>query len=310
MSIRIGLALVLSSLAAPACASLPSPAEKDEAGAAAGLRREYTPGNAYGYLIRRRYFENGELKYEQTARTRHRVVRGPPPHERIRLETLVHVQGGQTEDRSSQIADFPPYEVSLAPRAGPNSLDLPDLSGWDMENVGVITDLHTFLVAVSPQAGVDQLSREGESRTLPEPQKASWANGESIPVGEDCIRVSSELTELRPDTAVVETRFTPPREPCLEMLEPWMSEPVDPPAPNNFQQKMKMGAAYGVMWGREEFTVRSTVRRADGMLLEAEMTNELELRLKVGCDEDLASCQHEVPLTLRRLVTLERVTAG
>jgi hypothetical protein len=305
----IRFVLFVACAAKPACASSPEPAEPHpKTGPSAELRREYEPGHTYRYVIERRYFENGELKYEQTARSAHRVLAGDPPRERIRLEKLVHVQGGKTEDRSSEVESFPPYEVSLAPGAAEDSLALPDLSGWDMQDVGVVTDLHTFSVAVSPQAGVDRLSRVGQSRTVAEPQKSSWANGEGIAVGQDCIRISATLRKLHPDTAVVETDFTPPRQACLEMIRPWMDEPVDSPRPNNFQQKMKMGGSYGVMWGRERFTVRSTVRRTDGMLLEAEMNNGLKLRMRIGCNEGLTSCQHEVPLRLRREVTLERVT--
>ncbi len=171
--------------------------------------------------------------------------------------------------------------------------------------VGPVTDLHTFLVAVSPQVGVDKVQRPGETYTSPEAPVASWANGDDIPVGEDCIQIAITLKELHADTAVYETRFTPPAEQTLEMLKPWMEAQVVEGTPNNFQQQMKIGPAAAVMWGREEFVITSTIRRADGMILEATMDNTLDLRLKVGCDPALDTCQHELPMKIQRDLTLE-----
>ena len=97
----------------------------------------------------------------------------------------------------------------------------------------------------------------------------------------------------------------PPQKQGLELLQPWMEDPVVPGITNNFQQKMAMGKLFGVMWGREQFVVTSTVRRKDGMLLSATMDNDLQLRLKVACDEALESCKHELPMSIRRELTLE-----
>ena len=89
-----------------------------------------------------------------------------------------------------------------------------------------------------------------------------------------------------------------------------MREPVVSGTPNNFQQKMRMGQSFGAMWGREQFVVRSKVRRSDGLLLEAKMDNELALRIKVGCDQQLDQCRHSAPLRLRREVALALIERG
>jgi hypothetical protein len=113
------------------------------------------------------------------------------------------------------------------------------------------------------------------------------------------------LVELQSETARYETRFMPPAKGCIDMLKPWMEAEVVEGTPNNFQQQMDLGGAAAVMWGREEFVVNSTVRRSDGRILAATMDNRLDLKLKVGCDANLDSCKHELPMKIRRDLTLE-----
>jgi len=258
----------------------------------------------------RTYYENGAFKREEVAESVHEVPARGLPRERIRFTSLTKRTEGGTEDLSEAIAAFPPYEASVANADDPDALALPDIKGWDMGVVGPVTDLHTFLVAVSPQVGADKVTRAGETHTLPEAPKASWANGENIPVGEDCIRISVTLVEMNAETAIYRTTFMPPESACLEMLKPWMEAEVVEGAPNNFQQQMNLGGAAAVMWGREEFVVTSTVRRSDGRILSATMDNRLDLRLKVGCDANLNSCKHELPMKIRRDLTLELLKKG
>ncbi len=270
--------------------------------------RSYAPGGVARYRITRRYEENGSLKRVEEAVSVHRVVQRHVPFEQIAFEGLTREEDGRKEDLSSALAAFPAYEVSLAAGAGDESVSLPDLTAWDMKLVGVITDLNTFLVAISPHAGVDRVHEPGDSYVLQDAPVASWANSEALPIAEDCIRISLSLVELSEDTATYETRFEPPKESGLTMAAPFMEAPIVDAVPNNFQQKMKMGPAWGAMWGRERFVIRSTVRRSDGALLRAVMENDLSLRIAVGCDAALASCQHQMPMHIRRDLSIERVS--
>ena len=268
-------------------------------------QRVYSPGKEYRYRMVRSYFENGKFKREEVAESIHVVAKEPPLSERIAFDRLSRTQDGKTDDLSEAIAKFPAWDVSLSPTDGGVGLALPDILGWDMAVVGPVTDLLTFWVAISPQAGIDKVSKVGQSYVLPEAPVASWANGVDIPVGQDCIQISITLKELGESTAVFETRFMPPEEASLKMLKSWMDESVVEGTPNNFQQQMSMGEAAMVMWGREYFVVTSTVRRADGMLLSATMSNELQLKMKIGCSSELQACKHEVPLHIRRELSLE-----
>jgi hypothetical protein len=269
--------------------------------------RVYAPGETYRYEMVRTYHENGAFKREEIAQSVHEVPADGAPRERISFSKLTKQTDEGTEDLTVAIAAFPAYEASIAQADNPHALALPDIKGWDMGVVGPVTDLHTFLVAVSPQVGVDKVQRPGDTYTSPEAPVASWANGDDIPVGEDCIQIAITMKSLDADSAVYETSFTPPAEQTLEMLQPWMEAQVVDGTPNNFQQQMKMGPAAAVMWGREEFVITTTVRRSDGMILRATMDNTLDLRLKVGCDPALTTCQHELPMKIQRDLTLELI---
>jgi hypothetical protein len=62
---------------------------------------------------------------------------------------------------------------------------------------------------------------------------------------------------------------------------------------------------YNVQYGREMFYINSTVRKHDGKIISAEMTNFLTLHLKVFCDKNYANCQAELPFAERRNLKLE-----
>ena len=270
-------------------------------------RRAYEPGETYRYKMVRTYNENGEFKREEVAESVHQVPGEGSLRERIQFVKLTKRTSEGTEDLSEAIAAFPPYEASMAAVDDPDALTLPDIKGWDMGVVGPVTDLHTFLVAVSPQIGAQKVDRPGKMFGHTNGVKGDWSNGESILVGEDCIRTAVTLVEVTTQTAVYETTFLPPLSACLEMLKPWMEAPVVEGTPNNFQQHMDMGGMHAVMWGREEFTVRSKVRRSDGLILSATMDNPLTLKLKVGCDAALDSCKVELPMKIHRKLTLELI---
>ncbi len=245
-------------------------------------RRVYQLGERQRYEIRSQSWMNGAPRGGSVAVSVHEVVGPPPLRERIRFEDL----------------PVPPYHVSIADDAPAGALALPSLRGLEADAVGVVTDLHTFLVALSPHAGVAQLRRPGDARALPEPRVGSWADGAAVLVGQDCTQLTARLVALDGDTATIETSFLPPPAPCLTMRAAWMDGPA------NFQQVRKVGGAIVAMWGRERFVVRAVVQRADGHILRATLDNELALTVRAGCDESLATCGAGLPMKLRRQVTL------
>lgn len=233
--------------------------------------RVYAPGDVYRYRLTTASSVNGAAREPVSAVSVHEVV-GPPP-----LRERIHFEG--------DLASVPPYELSLAADAPKGALALPSLAGLDGGAVGMVTDLHTFFVAVSPKTGK-------------EPARGDWG------IGQDCILISRKVVAEDAGQVTFETSFEPPARPCLTPRAPWMEAPVVAGVPNNFQQVRKGDGGSMPMWGRERFVVRSVVRRRDGLILRATMDNELTLKVRLACDESLSNCQGEAPVTMRRSLEL------
>jgi hypothetical protein len=301
--------MAVCSVLAAGCASSPKQmaqsAASPEEPAEFTYQRVYELGDSYRYEIRQTYFVNGTERDVATAVSNHEVVGPAPLKERIRFERLVVTANGKEQDQSSAITAVPPYTVSIASDAPKGAMELPSLQGLDGALVGMVTDLHTFLVAVSPHAGATHLKRAGDVYVNPEPTTGSWSNESTVPVGQDCIQITMKLVELAAETATVETAFEPPSKSCLKMRAAWMEKPIsDGAGPNNFQQVRKGEDGFSLMWGRERFVVRAVVRRSDGKIVQASMDNELTLRTRIQCDETLTKCAGEAPVSLRRTLEL------
>ncbi len=268
------------------------------------LHRVYTLGETYRYDLQRHYAVNGVVTSVTDASSIHEVVGPPPLRERIRFERLSERKGGNVFDGAAAVATVPPYEVSIADDAPKGSMKLPDISGIDKQMTSWVTDLHTFLVAVFPQAGVRQLHRVGDVHVVPEPKIGDWGNTASASVGQDAIQITYRLVGLTDTTATIETSFEPPAEQRLMLQRPWMERPVVPGTVNNFQQVQKAADGFGAIWGVERFVVKAQVRRSDGRIEHASMDNPLTLRSKGGCDESLTKCAYEAPVTLRRTIEM------
>ena len=215
--------------------------------------------------------------------------------------------GDEHNDLAKAIKALPDHHFSAARNARKKDLQLPSLEGLEQPLVGAIADLQTFLLSVSPAVGSNRLHKVGASYTSPQPQLGSWANGTSVLVGRDCIQITVKLTGLTKENAAFETTYSVPSKTCpdFEPLADWMKDPVDPETDaNNFQQVLAAGERLHVMWGRENFVVKTVVRRTDGRILSGRMENHLRLMMKVGCDKNLKNCNGTMPLRLERRLTL------
>lgn len=269
--------------------------------------RRYTPGSSRQYRLLLEYLPAGGVPFSQTTVSRHdETARG----ERITFEGLSRVTAERKEDWSSIARSFRGYEASIAPGCS-ECLALPDLATTDAHLTEPITDIHTFLVAVSPQGGVDRVHRVGDRYAVPKQVVGRWADGTRVPIGEDCITMEIVLTALEETTATFVTSFLPPAVQCIIPARPPMTAPVTGGGPNNFQQIEIKSASREAMWGREQFVVTTRVRRSDGVILDARMNNELDLVMRTGCeDESLEHCRAEVPVKLRRKLAFQLVEGG
>jgi hypothetical protein len=193
----------------------------------------------------------------------------------------------------------PPYEISLDEQG---RVSLPKLTVPTM--VGMVTDLNTFMVAVSPRVGVQMLRRLGDSHTHSELLRGDFANGRTIVLGQDCTELTLTLVGLTPEVARIESRFAVPVRECIAFREAWMARQGS--VSSNFQMIRKPSdAAFDVFWGTEGFTIVSEVRRRDGQVLRATMDNVLDLTMRMGCDAVLGACRGDYPVRTHRVVTLE-----
>jgi hypothetical protein len=65
------------------------------------------------------------------------------------------------------------------------------------------------------------------------------------------------------------------------------------------------GEVFDAFWGTEVFTVVSNVRRSDGKILRATMSNVLDLTMRMGCDVAFAACTGDYPVRSHRVVTVD-----
>ncbi len=270
-------------------------------------RRVYRPGAAYDYVLKTDSFNNGKLASQSEARSHHEVVlRDGIPFEKVTFVSLKERTdpGKGFTDLDDVARQVPPFYISLDP-AG--TVAVPRLIVSQM--TGAVTDLVTYWVALSAKAGSSSLHQVGDTFRPAAPMHGNWAVPGSRPVGEDALAVTAQLVSQDEETVTFRTSFEPPAESALTPGYPWMAEAISADGPNNFQQVMaNPDQSFNAMWGRERFVVTSTVSRADGALLEAEMTNELTLRLRVKCNAELEGCAAQLPFSIVRKQTLSLVS--
>lgn len=223
------------------------------------------------------------------------------PFEEVKWTSLKRIKGTDTTDESATALAVKPYTLSLDSNG---SLALPKIDVPDM--TGPITDFHTFYVAVGPQLGLKQLKKAGDQVVKPDMVKGDFANGKTILVGNDCLQITSGITEINKQQVIIKTQFLPPASPCLTFLLDDMKEPVIKDTLNNFQMvRPGAGGLYNVQYGREFFTINTSIRKTDGRIGKADMHNLLNLKVKLNCDSTYQQCQREVPFKIERNLTLE-----
>lgn len=207
------------------------------------------------------------------------------------------------ENLNAQAQAFPPYDLSLDPKAQ-NGLALPNTAtAGQLE--GPITDLDTFYVGLSAPVGIGNLHRPGQSYVDPTPLSGNFANA-STPVGRDLIQLTTTLTSLSARQATFAASYQPPAAGGLTLTQPWMDSPVCGSTPNNFELVQKNGSQYQVLWGCERFTTTTVVNRPGGQIVSARMSNPLQLHSRVCQNEALTDCGAISPVTITRTVQLTR----
>lgn len=258
--------------------------------------RHYIPGQTAGYTYTEQV--NGTTDTTAVARQTSYVNNGVGG-DQIQWTSLE--AGGQDLDSEAQA--FPAYDLSLDPKAAdglslPSTQDAPDLHG-------PVTDLETFYVALSGKTGIGNADRVGQSYADPNLLSGDFSTA-ADPVGQDLTQLTTTLTSLSAHQATFTSTFEPPVQGGLTMTASFMNAPVCGSTPNNFELVEGTGSAYIALWGCEQFTTTTTVNRATGAILSAQMANPLQLDYTSCQDAALTECQPTEPVTQLRSVQLTR----
>lgn len=188
-------------------------------------------------------------------------------------------------------------------------LAVPDLGKVQPMLIGPITDLVTFYSDLY-LATQYNLTTAGQHAYFAHGKPNSWANGQSIMLGQDAIDFAITLSEVDPEahTATLRIQHVPPKHSQLHLPAAWMQQPVaDAPihgAPNNWVQIEHSGDAYVAEVGQETFAVEMKVDTNNGKLLFAKMHNPVILVRRTCQEAALTQCDAPVPHSIVRDVTL------
>ena len=265
--------------------------------------RKYKTGETYRYKITMSEYHNGVLALTNVAVCELKVIDSAGvPYDEVHWISKKIIKAKDTTDQTKAAVTVKPYRISLS---GKGRMDLPKIEVAEMTEP--IQDFNTFFVAVSPQIqGINGLKKVGDSTSADKPVIADFANGTGILKGEDCIAITAKLLSAGKKEALVYTSFMAPKQAGLTYIISDMNTPVVDNTPNNFQMVTPGSPGkFNVNYGREYFYINSTLRTADGKIVKADMFNQLNLKIKVNCDDAYKNCQIEVPFAEQRKLTLE-----
>ena len=280
-----------------------SPAQTNPENPISQLARKYTIGDVYRYKLTMDEFHNGNFDHQNVAICELTVVQDSlgVPYDEVRWIQRKTITQKDTIDLTQSAISVKPFKISLNSKG---KIDLPKIDVSDMTEP--IQDFITFFIAVSPIVGISSLQKINDSFAIKEPVKADFSNGSTILKGEDCIAISVHLKKIDNKTASLYTAFLPPSKQCLAYLLPEMSVPVVSDVINNFQMVLQTEPnKYLIQYGREFFYINSEIRNSDGKILSAKMFNQLNLKMKINCDNDYKNCQFEMPFYEERHLQLE-----
>ncbi len=257
--------------------------------------RRYVTGERYQYEM---HMSNEGSPQQQTAVSDHAVLmRDGIPYERIEWVQLTDTEAGDLTPLARKAA---PLELSMHPK-GQFTLVKPV---GNPQMMGPVTDLFTFLFAVSPQAGAARIRRPGEEHLAQELIRGDFSDGNEFLVGKSCTQLRVRLQNVYAKTASYESSFRPPAGGCDAMSREWMNSPVCGGQVNNFQMIRRQGEGYLAAWGCEQFTITSLVDKSTGRIESAEMDNQLRWNLKYCLDRELNKCTDLPQMTKRRHVRI------
>jgi hypothetical protein len=269
------------------------------------VARKVAPGAVEDYELTLKYRSSDRPPFTQATRLTATVTSSAPFEEKIVLREMWRNEAGQHLDLTNLARSFGGFSMSLVPLEAEPAAP-PNLTNIDPALLQPVLDVHSILAAARLQGGIGELRKVGDVRTLPHSKKSSWADGRLVILGENCLNVECRVMAADDAEVLLETSYEPPSASCLALSSPMMKPNVDGATPNNFELIQRANGRVMAMWGRERLVIRSHLRRSDGLLLRATMENDFKLRIAKDCDESLADCAMDLPLSIHRKVRLQR----
>ncbi|MEX2304036.1 MAG: hypothetical protein WD733_24030 [Bryobacterales bacterium] len=266
------------------------------------FERRYQADQEFSYHLEdRRRQQAGEIVSTTiaSAESSHQVVfEGGVPFETVRWAEAVDLATGQ---HRTDLASLPISRLSLHPN-GPIE---PGKPAGDPLMIGMITDLVTLYIAVSPSVGITNLHLPGDQVASPAPVFGDFADGATFIAGQDKFRVDVAMTALGPDLVEYSTYMQPLGFEPGELYRDFMQQPACGNAPNNIQYVRAQGAGFLAAWGCESITIQTKIDRQSGIIIESLMVSYLLQSVKTCQDAELTQCADGPPIEENRTVELK-----
>ncbi len=196
--------------------------------------------------------------------------------------------------------------ISLDPSTPPA---IPNLSVVQPFLIGPITDLLTFYADLWMATKQSTLAHAGDHTYIKLGIPASWADGNYVILGEDCVDFDLTLKDVNAaaQTATLLAKHVPPVKPAVKLPAPWMLLPVSDTANNWIDVKKNAAGKYIVEVGKETFDVEIKVSQKDGKILTATLENLVQAHHRECSDAAYLECGPAADHQIRRHVELNLV---
>ncbi|MCX6319534.1 MAG: hypothetical protein NTW29_19815 [Bacteroidetes bacterium] len=265
--------------------------------------RDYKKGEQFTYRLTTDVYRNDKFTSQSVSVSHHVVVKtGRFFSEKVNWLNKMIISGKDTVRLDSIAQQIEPYNISLSPKG---KVLLPKLTVPAM--TGEITDLNTFYVAIAPALNAQQLTAQTPVFMNEKLRKGNFADSIEVLYGTDCLQVTQKLIERNKEYVVVETDFSPPPSLCITPLMDTVGKKTFEKFNNIQFIREGDGNKVNVFWGVESFKITTKVNNTTGQILEATMTNLLNLRMRYGSSSDMKTYTVEITVTIKMVLKIELV---
>ena len=191
--------------------------------------------------------------------------------------------------------DLPPasinfrQQLSLEPSRNPS---IPNLRQVDPRLIGPITDLLTFYTDLWLAEKAGKLTHAGDHFYFSHGNANSWADDNSVLIGEDAIDFDLTLAKVdrTKNTATLIVHHVPPEKSKLDLPAEWMRKPIADTTNNWVQVQKTRNGGYLAAVGKETFDVSMVLSLEDGKILSGSLENSVRTVERDCMDAALTNC--------------------